>query len=139
MLGCVAGIDLIDETFVVAEPAELARIVADPGRWRAWWPDLELTVFMDRGNQGIRWSVTGALVGSTEIWLEPVADGVLVHYYLRADRAGSPLPDTPAGWRAADRLRAARARAWKTHVWALKDEMERGRRPGAPRRSPAKS
>lgn len=127
--------DLVDETFIVAPPAVLARIVADPQYHRRWWPDLQLSVFMDRGLLGQRWSVTGALVGSAEIWLEPYADGCIVHHYLRADpapdgRTASPFPDTPAGWRKAARARAARATAWKRHVWALKAELESGRAAG---------
>ncbi len=53
--------------------------------WHPWWPELQLSIFMDRGDKGVRWSISGALVGSSEIWLEPFADGVIVHYYLRAD------------------------------------------------------
>jgi hypothetical protein len=83
---------------------------------------------MDRGQAGIRWSVSGALHGSTELWLEPVLDGVVVHYYLRADSADRP--DTAVS---ADRLRDRRARAWKRSVNALKDELERGRAPGTGR------
>jgi len=132
-------VDLVDETFVVATPAEVAAVVHDPDRWRQWWPDLELTVFMDRGLAGVRWSVTGALRGSAELWLETVLDGVLVHYYLRADDAVSPAPADPAersdvaARRAGDRLRDRRARAWKRSVNALKDELEAGRAPGLPR------
>src|SRR5437879_1970874 len=83
--GAVTQLDLVDETFVVASPAELARLVRNPARWRQWWPDLDLSVFQDRGEQGIRWNVRGALAGSMEVWLEPSGDGVIVHYYLRCD------------------------------------------------------
>lgn len=131
------GVDLVDETFVMAERVRLAGVVADPLRWRAWWPGLELTVFMDRGLDGVRWSVTGELVGSSEIWLEAHRGGVLVHYYLRAEPTmpGSPatpraLPDSARGRREIDRLRRRHALAWKRAVWALKDEMEGVRRPG---------
>jgi hypothetical protein len=131
----VPTVDLVDETFVVVDRARLAAVVADPDRWATWWPDLRLSVFMDRGLDGIRWSVTGAWVGSLEIWLEPVADGVLVHHYARLDRpgAGEPGPDDVAGRRRAARARARRALAWKRTVWALKDELESGRPPGTPR------
>lgn len=134
----MAGIDLVDETFIAAPAASLAPIVADPQRWHQWWPDLALTVFMDRGDAGQRWSMTGALIGSCEIWLEPVADGTLVHYYLRGEpaaadgRSPQPFPDDHRGWRAADRVRRRRALAWKRQIWALKDEVEGGRRPGEP-------
>jgi hypothetical protein len=122
-------VDLIDETFVVADVDAVAVAFADQRRWREWWPDLALTVFMDRGHEGIRWSVAGALVGSNEIWLEPYGDGVIVHYYLRCDPARPP--SRPA--RAAKRLRHQHAVAWKRRVNALKDELEAGRAPGESR------
>lgn len=135
----VPTVDLVDETFVVADRRVLADVVADPARWAAWWPDLELEVFMDRGLDGIRWSASGPWVGSVEIWLEAVLDGVLVHHYARLDpvdpASGRPLPppSDAAGWRRAARERARRARAWKRSVWALKDAVEQGRAPGEPR------
>jgi hypothetical protein len=136
----VPTVDLVDETFVVADRAALAGRVADPASWRAWWPELDLTVFMDRGLDGIRWSVTGAWVGSLEIWLEAVGDGVLVHHYARLDPVGRggavlPEPTDAAGWRRAARARDARARRWKRSVWALKDDLEHGRPVGTPRLS----
>ncbi len=133
------AVDLVDETFVVADRSVLAAVVADPESWRLWWPDLELAVFMDRGLDGIRWSVSGRWVGSLEIWLEPVGDGVLVHHYARLDPvdrgtgSAAPLPATPGGWRRAARARARHARRWKRSVWALKDRLEAGRPPGDPR------
>jgi hypothetical protein len=141
----VPAVDLVDETYVVADRATLAAVVGDSGRWTQWWPELTLAVFMDRGLDGIRWSVTGRWVGSLEIWLEQVGDGVLVHHYARLDpvdpTTGSarPLPHDAAGWRRAARARARRARAWKRSVWALKDELERGRPVGAPRPGAANS
>jgi hypothetical protein len=131
-------VDLIDETFVVAPPAALAARLRRPELWREWWPALDLVVFQDRGQQGVRWTVTGALVGTSEIWLEPVGDGTLVHYYLRADptRRGSatePVEGPPARLaRLAQRVGRAHAVAVKARVNALKDEMERGREPGMP-------
>lgn len=145
MIGGVAGVDLVDETFVVAPPNVVARIVADPDYWRRWWPDLDLVVFMDRGRQGQRWSMTGALVGSLEIWIEPYADGCILHHYLRGEpsddgRTPSPWPDTPRGWRRAAEQRARRAKAWKRSVWALKVELEGDRPAGAsPDRAAANS
>jgi len=136
----VAGVDLVDETFVVVEPAVIAGVVADQRRWQQWWPDLELTIFMDRGVEGLRWTVTGALVGSAEIWLEAFNDGVILHYYLRADPTvpGSrtksrELTGSPRGHRELNAIRARHATRWKRTVWALKDEMEAGRPAGMPR------
>jgi hypothetical protein len=134
----VPVIDLVDETFVAARPEAVAALVHDEARWSRWWPGLTLTVFMDRGFAGIRWSATGVAVGSCEIWLEAVADGVLVHYYVRLDpiekHSGKPMrePTDAAGWRKAAALRAAWARDWKLNVWALKDELEGTRHPGDP-------
>ena len=128
------SVDLIDETFVAAPPARVATRVADPAQWRRWWPDRRLVVFMDRGERGIRWSIAGDLVGSAEIWLEPVLDGTLVHYFVRAEPpggAGSGGAAAAQGRRGA-RLRAREAKSWKRQVWALKDELESDRRPGEP-------
>lgn len=132
-MGPVARVDLVDETFLAVDRARVAQVVADPARWRQWWPDLSLSVFMDRGLDGIRWSVAGALVGSCEIWLESQADGVLMHYYLRADQVtGAVDRGAPGAARRADQVRRRRALAWKRVVWELKDELEGGRRPGEP-------
>lgn len=133
------SIDLLDESFLVADPARLAEAFADPALWRAWWPNQTLTVFMDRGAAGFRWTVTGEVVGSSEVWLEPFGDGVILHYFLRADptRPGSatePLGGLP--WRVrrvARRIVRREAAAFKRRSWALKDSLERGRAPGMPR------
>jgi hypothetical protein len=128
MLGAVPQLELVDETFVVAAPAQAARAVRDPSRWRQWWPDLDLSVFQDRGEHGVRWNVRGALTGSMEVWLESYGDGVIVHYYLRCDPPGRALHQ-----RAAAREVRRRALRAKQVFWALKDELEGGRAPGEPR------
>lgn len=135
----MASVDLVDETYVVVERSRIAAVVSDPERWRTWWPSLELVVFMDRGLDGVRWSITGDLVGSAEIWLEAQPEGVLVHYYLRGEPTvpGSRteprrLPDSARGLREMDRLRRRHALSWKRTVWALKDELEGERPPGEP-------
>lgn len=121
------AVDIIDESFVVADAAELARRFADPTLWREWWPDLDLTTTRDRGTKGVQWTVAGALVGSAEIWLEPWRDGVIVHWFLRADPARSL-----AAWRV-PRLRESYVRGYKRRIHALKDELERDRAGGTPR------
>lgn len=133
------AVDLVDETFIAAPRARLATAVSDRSRWATWWPGLRPVVFMDRGLDGIRWSVSGDLIGSCEIWLEAMHDGVVLHYYLRADPTarGSAtvprdLPDGPRGWRMAAALRRSHALSWKSHAWRLKDHLEAGRRPGEP-------
>ncbi len=130
----MTSVDLVDDTFVVAPPAAVAARVSDPESWRAWWPDLELVVTRDRGVKGVQWTVTGALVGTAEVWLEPYADGTLVHFYLRADPTARGTRTTPAPGspRAAQAQRRRRALAWKRSVHALKDDLEAGRPPGLP-------
>jgi hypothetical protein len=120
----VAQFDLVDETFVVADPVRVAEVVRDPARWPRWWPDLTLAVFQDRGEAGVRWTVRGALTGSMEVWLEPYSDGVLVHHYVRCDAASGSLDR---------RERRRRQLHAKRLFWALKDELEGDRRAGEPR------
>lgn len=132
-------VDVADDTFVVAEPARVAALVADPHRWRGWWPDLDLTVQRDRGVKGHQWvarSRPGArvpVVGTLEVWLEPWGDGVVLHHYARLDLLHTGLPHTgvgsrragprdPAAW--ARREHGRRVRAWKRHARVLKDALE---------------
>jgi hypothetical protein len=121
----MAALDLVDETFLVADPAAVAAVVRDPARWEQWWPDLRLGVFQDRGDAGVRWNVRGALTGSMEIWLEPYGDGTVLHHYVRCDPVGRP--------RITPRERRRRQLHAKRLFWALKDELEGDRRPGEPR------
>ena len=83
------SIQIADETFVAADPVEVGRAVADPANWRRWWPDLRLTVVEDRAEMGHRWTVTGGLTGTMEVWLEPVLDGVILHYFMHAEPSGA--------------------------------------------------
>ncbi len=118
----------MDETFLVVPPAQVAREFADPAVWRRLWPDLDLRVFDDRGERGVRWTVVGdAWRGSMEVWLEAVGDGTVLHYFLRVDRVGAALTPRRAGREAVRRQRAAKAVAF-----ALKDRLEAGRPPGLP-------
>lgn len=82
------SIQVADETFIAADPGLVGEAVADPARWRQWWPDLHLQVVEERGDKGIRWTVAGPLTGTMEIWLEPMLDGVLLHYFLHAEPTG---------------------------------------------------
>ena len=50
-----------------------------------WWPDLELTVVEDRAEAGVRWTVTGPIEGTMEVWCEPVMDGFVLHYFLHGE------------------------------------------------------
>jgi hypothetical protein len=128
----VAQIDLIEETFVAADPALVAAAVHDPRFTADLWPDLSLAVFMDRGLEGVRWTATGALAGSCEVWLERYGDGVIVHTYLRCDVTdASGAIVTPAPREARREVRD-RARGAKRVLWAVKDRLESGRGPGEP-------
>jgi len=116
---------VIDETFLAVPPDTVATAFADPRAWRRFWPDLDLEVYADRGAQGLRWTVRGALVGTMEVWLEPVLDGTVLHYFLRADFppsvSGRPLKEI-----------ARRQRAAKAVALDLKFVLEDGRPPGVP-------
>ena len=83
------SIQVADQTFVAADPADVGRAVSDAASWRRWWPDLRLKVVEDRHDKGIRWAVTGALTGTMEVWLEPMLDGVILNYFLHAEPAGA--------------------------------------------------
>ncbi|MDQ3735002.1 MAG: polyketide cyclase / dehydrase and lipid transport [Actinomycetota bacterium] len=124
-------VDLVDETYLRAPLETVAAVIHQRPRWTGWWPDLVPAVFMDRGAAGIRWNITGQLVGSMEIWLEEYDQplgGVLLHFYLRADPTGtgSTTVPVPARGRAATAESARWARSSKRNFWALKDELEAG-------------
>lgn len=109
---------LADDTFMAVPPEHVAVVVADSRQWARWWPDLRMRVTRDRGIEGVQWEVSGALHGTAEIWLEPVGDGTVVHFYLRAPMV--------------ERARRRRTLAWKTDIHAVKDALEDGRAPGTP-------
>jgi hypothetical protein len=131
-LAHVPSVDVVDETFLAVPPRVVAAEFADPGRWPLLWPDLRLEVMTDRGVQGVRWTVQGALVGSMEVWLEPVLDGTLLHYYLRADPAAADGTPRPLPLRRAVAEAARRQRAAKAMALACKLRLEAGREPGEP-------
>jgi hypothetical protein len=125
------SIQVADETFVCADPAVVGRAIADPVSWRRWWPDLRLTVVEDRGPAGQRWTVTGALTGTMEIWLERSSDGVILHYFLHAEPSGA------AAWELA-RMNLAKANhhrrvAGKRMAFEVKQKLEEQRKVGVSR------
>jgi len=134
MLARVPQIDLIEETYLAVTPARVAAAIREPAFTDALWPDVRLAVFMDRGDAGMRWTATGALVGSCEIWLEPYGDGVMAHTYLRTDATAPGSTTEPAVLAPRVALRELRRRAQhaKRVWWALKDTLEAGRSPGEP-------
>jgi hypothetical protein len=114
-----------DQTYVAAAPALVGDAVADRTSWRRWWPDLRLTVVEDRGDKGMRWTVTGALTGTMEVWLEPMLDGVVLHYFLHAEPAGV------SAWQLAKMklptLNHRRRVAGKAMAFEVKTVLERSR------------
>jgi hypothetical protein len=122
------SVDVVDETFLAVPPAVVAAAFAAPSSWRRYWPDLQLEVYADRGTEGLRWTVGGALVGTMEVWLEPVLDGTVLHYFLRADVPG--VPELPM--RQAQREVRRRQIVAKDVALRLKMTLEDGRPPGCP-------
>ncbi|MCV7150718.1 polyketide cyclase / dehydrase and lipid transport [Mycolicibacterium pyrenivorans] len=125
---------IADETFIAADPVAVGDAVADPANWRRWWPDLRLTVVEDRGEVGQRWTVTGALTGTMEIWLEKVRsgpDGVVLHYFLHAEPSGV------AAWELAKmnlpKMNHRRRVAGKDMAFEVKRKLEAGRQVGVSR------
>jgi hypothetical protein len=125
------SIQIADETFVAADPIEVGRAIGDPASWRRWWPDLLLTVIEDRGEKGHRWTVAGALTGTMEIWLEPVLDGVVLHYFLHAEPSGA------AAWQLAkmnlSKVNHRRRVAGKNMAFEVKRTLEATRPVGVSR------
>lgn len=125
------SIQVADETFVCADPADVGGAVADPSNWRRWWPDLRLVVVENRGPAGVRWTVTGALTGTMEVWLETCLDGVILHYFLHAEPSGA------SAWELA-RMNLAKANhdrrvAGKRMAFGVKQQLEESRPVGVSR------
>jgi hypothetical protein len=125
------SIQIADETFVAADPVEVGRAIGDPASWRRWWPDLLLTVVEDRQDKGHRWTVAGALTGTMEVWLEPVLDGVVLHYFLHAEPSGA------AAWQLAKmnlaKINHRRRVAGKNMAFEVKRTLEATRPVGVSR------
>jgi hypothetical protein len=119
------SIQVADQTYVAADSALVGAAVADQSSWRRWWPDLRLQVAEDRAEKGIRWTVTGAVTGTMEIWLEPSLDGVVLHYFLHAEPTGV------AAWQLAKlnlaKMTHRRRVAGKKMAFEVKTTLERSR------------
>ncbi len=128
----MSSIQVADETFVAASPHAARQVLGDRAHWRRWWPDLTVSVVEDRAEQGVRWGVGGGVLGTMEVWCEPVLDGFVLHYFLH----GEPDETLPSGGRGrSDRLaklnhdRRVAGRVMSTEV---KDRLEAGRSIGDP-------
>lgn len=119
---------MADETFVAADPEAVGRAVGNRVDWRRWFPDLLLEVVEDRADKGVRWTVAGPLTGTMEIWLEPMLDGVLLHYFLHAEPSGVAGADLAkldlAG------MTHSRRVAGKRMAFEVKNRLEAGRSVG---------
>ncbi len=105
-------VDIADETYVAVAPEALAPLLTAPSLLDDWFPAVRFEVFMDRAEKGTRWSVTGEIEGSMEVWLEPMATGTLVHWFVR----GEPGLGKQVASRYTDLLNA--------RMFAFKDEAE---------------
>ena len=77
--------------------------------------------------------MTGTLTGTMEIWLDPMLDGVVLHYFLHAEPSGA------AAWQVAKmdlaKLNHARRVTGKRMAFQIKGELEQSRPVGvAPQR-----
>ena len=121
----VSSIQVADETFVAASPELVGAAVGDRAAWRRWFSDLRLEVVEDRADKGVRWTVSGPLTGTMEIWLEPMLDGVLLHYFLHAEPSAASAGD-PAKLDFAGMTHRRRV-AGKRMAFEIKNVLEAGR------------
>ena len=125
----MSSIQVADQTFVAAPGAAVAEVLADRARWRRWWPDLTLEVREDRADKGIRWTVSGGVTGTMEVWLEPSLDGVILHYFLHAEPSRRATSG-PAAMRELLAANRARRVAGKRMSFEIKARLEAGRAAG---------
>ncbi|WP_067699208.1 polyketide cyclase / dehydrase and lipid transport [Nocardia jejuensis] len=122
----MSSIQVADQTFVAAPGTAVAEVLADRARWRRWWPDLSLDVREDRADKGIRWTISGASTGTMEVWLEPMLDGVILHYFMHAEPKGLERMSV-RDLMAANRTRRV---AGKKMAFEIKARLEAGRKAG---------
>ncbi|MTE14035.1 SRPBCC family protein [Nocardia aurantiaca] len=123
----MSSIQVADQTFVAAPGSAVAEVLADRARWRRWWPDLQLQVREDRGDKGIRWTVSGGADGTMEVWLEPMLDGVIMHYFMHAEPRGGIEGMSGRKLLALNRTRRV---AGKVMSFEIKARLEAGRKAG---------
>lgn len=106
-------VDIVDETFVRAEPLVVRARLEAPGVLDELWPGLERVVVQDRGAKGVRWRCSGQVEGRMEIWLEPTGGGTIVHHFVHGTGPGAPR-----------RWAKAHRRRWKQGLNEIKDRLE---------------
>lgn len=106
-------VDVVDETFVRADPLAVRSQLEEPGVLDALWPGLAREVVQDRGAKGVRWRTGGEVTGRLEIWLEEVPGGTIVHHFVHGTQDGGPR-----AWAKAHRRR------WKSGLHDIKDRLE---------------
>nr|WP_083826659.1 polyketide cyclase / dehydrase and lipid transport [Hoyosella subflava] len=131
----MSSIHVADDTFVAASPDLVARQFQDRADWSRWWPDLSVTVQENRGDKGVRWRVGDSLDGTMEVWLEPVLDGTMIHYFLHAE----PARQTPLTFPELAQANRAWRVTGRAMAFEVKFRAEQGRRPGEPAVSSATS
>ena len=92
----VHPIQIADLAYLPVPADDIALVIANSAEWPRWFPNLRLTVTENRGPLGLRWTATGAVDGTSEIWLESVAEGTNLHYFLHAAPSGTGSPATQA-------------------------------------------
>lgn len=106
-------IDIVDETFVRAEPDVVRAQLDAPGVLDGLWPGLQREVVQDRGAKGVRWRTGGEIEGRLEIWLESANGGTIVHHFVHGERRGGPV-----------RWASVHRRRWKSGLNEIKDRLE---------------
>ncbi|WP_262851866.1 hypothetical protein [Mumia quercus] len=119
------AVDVIDQTYVAVPPRALRKVLCVEAVWAEVVPDLQLACFEDRGLRGKRWTVSGALDGTAEVWLEELAEGTVVHVFLQADPATPPRSE-----RARVRLDRAYRERLKRWVTDVRDTLDAEREVG---------
>jgi hypothetical protein len=63
------------------------------------------------------------LAGTAEVWLEPMFEGVVAHFFLRLD----PAPGRQIGRRLRERVTREYRQLTKQQFWALADQLDPSR------------
>lgn len=106
-------VDIVDETFVRADPQTVRAELDAPGLLDRLWPGLQRETVQDRGTKGVRWRCSGEVEGRLEIWLEASGGGTIVHHFVHGRGQGSP-----------SRWTKTHRRVWKQGLNEIKDRLE---------------